>query len=100
MAMGLGLATREEFKYSEGRVEDTSLRTYKVLHFGEEPQYIVDLLETPNLESPYGNRGFSEHGVIAISAAVANALSAATGISLDSLPIYPEKIWKQAGEKI
>ncbi len=34
---GLGLATREEFLYNEkAELQNTSLRTYKLLHFGEQ----------------------------------------------------------------
>ena len=48
MSMGFGLATREEFVYNEnGILRDTSLRTYKLMHFGEQPRYIVDFIETP-----------------------------------------------------
>lgn len=94
MSMGLGLGNREEFIMNGAKVENTSLRNYKVLHIGQEPQYLVDFIETPNIESPYGTRGFSEHSAIGMHAALANALSVAAECELDSIPIYPEKIWK------
>jgi CO/xanthine dehydrogenase Mo-binding subunit len=94
MCMGLGLGTREEFLYdTEGRVLTTSLRTYKVMHIGEEPEYIVEFIETPHEEGPFGARGISEHGIIGIPAALANALSSAAEVDLNYLPITPEKIW-------
>ena len=93
--MGLGLGSREYFNYdADGRVLDTSLRTYKVMHFGENPQYIVDFVETTQGDAPYGERGLAEHGIIGIPAALGNALSLAAEIDLDELPITPEAIWR------
>lgn len=95
MNMGLGLATREEFLYSpQGELRNSSLRTYKVMHFGEQPEYLVEFSETPQLDAPLGARGLAEHGIIAIPAAFANAISLAAENDLDSLPISPEMIWQ------
>lgn len=95
MCMGLGLGSRENFSYdAEGRVLDTSLRTYKVMHFGETPQYLVDYVETPCENAPYGARGLAEHGIIGIPGALGNALSLAAGAELDELPLVPETIWR------
>jgi CO/xanthine dehydrogenase Mo-binding subunit len=95
MSMGIGLATCEEFLYNDsGILENTSLRTYKLIHFGEQPKYIVDFIETPQIDAPFGARGMGEHGILGIPAAFANALSLATGFDFNKLPISPELIWK------
>ncbi len=95
MCMGLGLGSREAFSYdTEGRVLTTSLRTYKVMHLGEEPEYLVEFIETPQIDAPYGARGIAEHGIIGIPAALANALSSAAQVDLNQTPITPEYIWK------
>ncbi|BDR68217.1 aldehyde oxidase [Clostridium tetani] len=95
MSMGLGLATREEFLYNQdGILEDTSLRTYKLIRYGENPDYIVEFMETPQIDAPFGARGMSEHGILGISAAFANAISLAAQDDFDKLPISPESIWK------
>lgn len=101
MNMGLGLSTREEFVYNVvGELENSSLRTYKIMHFGEQPEYIVEFVETPQIDAPFGARGLAEHGIIGIPAAFANAISNATKFEFDSLPISPETIWKvQTGGK-
>jgi CO/xanthine dehydrogenase Mo-binding subunit len=100
MCMGFGLGSREYFQYDPaGKVLDTSLRTYKVMHFGETPEYIVEFVETPFMEGPYGARGLGEHGIVGIPAALANALSAAAEAELDELPVTPEKIWLAKGGK-
>jgi len=96
MCMGLGLGSREYFAYDQlGKVEDTSLRSYKIMHFGQTPQYLVDFVETPQLDAPFFARGIGEHGIIGIPAALANALSLAAQVELDRLPVTPELIWKQ-----
>lgn len=102
MSMGLGLATREEFLYDkDGILENTSLRTYKLIRFGENPDYYVDFVETPQTDAPFGARGLAEHGIIGIPAAFANAISLATNMEFDFIPIYPEKIWeKKTGGKL
>lgn len=98
MCMGLGLGSREAFLYSEtGEVLTTSLRTYKPMRYGENPEYLVEFVETPQLDAPYGARGIAEHGTIGIPAALANALSNAAGIELNELPITPELIWQLKG---
>ncbi|MBM4761870.1 xanthine dehydrogenase family protein molybdopterin-binding subunit [Bacillus sp. B15-48] len=95
MSMGLAWAAREGFYYdSFGRVLNSQLRTYRPLRYGEHPEYIVDFVETPQLDAPYGSRGVGEHGVIGMPAALANALSLAAGVPLNSLPLTPEQIWR------
>lgn len=99
MGMGLGLGSRESLIYDEEqKLKNTSLRTYKVLRIGEEPEYLVDWAETPNLLGPCGARGLAEHGIIGIHAALANALSRAAGVEIDQVPVYPELIWQKVEE--
>lgn len=76
----------------------TSLRTYKVMRIGEQPEYLVDWVQTPNQVKPYGARGLAEHGIVGIHAALVNALSRAAGVELDQIPVYPELIWKKVEE--
>ncbi|MBC8535819.1 xanthine dehydrogenase family protein molybdopterin-binding subunit [Clostridiales bacterium BX7] len=104
MSMGLSLASREMFHYSaDCKNETTSLRTYKLLHFGQEPRYLVGFVETPQQDAPFGCRACSEHGIIGMPAALGNALSRAADVELNALPIQPENIWQavrtQRGEK-
>ncbi|MCR1900125.1 xanthine dehydrogenase family protein molybdopterin-binding subunit [Irregularibacter muris] len=95
MSMGLGLATREEFLYGDsGTLENTSLRTYKVMHFGEQPQYEVEFIETPQIDAPFGARGIGEDGILGIPSAFAHAISKAAEEDFHQLPISPENIWK------
>lgn len=101
MAMGISMASREAFHYDEAGILTTpNLRTYKLLHMGQEPDYRVDFVETPDDAAPYGIRGFSEHGIIGMPAALANALCAAFGLNIASLPLTPEKLWRCAKEGV
>jgi CO/xanthine dehydrogenase Mo-binding subunit len=99
MAMGVSLASREALSYTEqGTPQAPNLRTYKLLHIGQEPDYRVDFIETPETDSPYGVRSYSEHGIIGIPAALGNALSTAFKKELKSLPLTPEQIWRAVKE--
>ncbi|HWP80734.1 MAG TPA: xanthine dehydrogenase family protein molybdopterin-binding subunit [Candidatus Acidoferrum sp.] len=99
MAMGLSMASREAyFYYADGVPQTPNLRTYKLMHIGQEPEYRVGFVETPQEDSPYGVRAYSEHGIIGIPAALANALSAAFGRECSTLPLTPEALWRQSME--
>ncbi|MED3564171.1 xanthine dehydrogenase family protein molybdopterin-binding subunit [Bacillus xiapuensis] len=95
MSMGLAFAGRETFYFDElGRVLNPQLRTYRPLHYGENPEFLVGFVETPQLDGPYGARGVGEHGLMGMPGALGNALSIAAGVSLHHLPLIPELIWK------
>lgn len=95
MAMGISLSSREVYSYDQNGIPMLpNLRTYKLMHLGEEPDYRVGFVETPESQSPYGVRSFAEHGVIGIPAALGNALSTAFGKQLTTLPLTPESIWR------
>lgn len=98
MCMGLSFASREEFRHDPtGFLLNNQFRSYKVMRYGENPEYIVDFVETPRMDSPYGARGLGEQGLIGMPAALANALSLASGIPLNQLPLTTENIWKAKG---
>ncbi len=95
MSMGLSFAGRETFEIDRnGIVRNPQLRIYRPLRFGEHPEYIVDFVETPQLDAPYGARGVGEHGLLGMPAALANSLSLAAGTDLNRLPLIPEMIWR------
>ncbi|NMP23857.1 xanthine dehydrogenase family protein molybdopterin-binding subunit [Sulfobacillus harzensis] len=97
MNMGIGVASREGVHYGpDGEFLNPQFRSYKVMRMGEQPQqYLVEFVETPQMDSPYGARPLGEHAVLAIGAALANALSRAADTPLNTLPITPEMIWKE-----
>ncbi|HEX3046381.1 MAG TPA: molybdopterin cofactor-binding domain-containing protein, partial [Bacillota bacterium] len=95
MSMGLGYGSREALSYSDsGIMQNPQFRTYKPLRYGEVDDFAVEFIETPQLDSPYGERGLGEQGILGIPAAMANALSTAAQVELNELPLVPERIWK------
>lgn len=100
MYLGLSFASSESFHFDEnGVVENADLRTYHMLRYGEQPvEYLVDFIETPFADGPYGARGIGEHGVIGMAPALANGLSEAAQVELNELPLIPELIWKTKKE--
>ncbi|MBS4210272.1 xanthine dehydrogenase family protein molybdopterin-binding subunit [Bacillus sp. FJAT-50079] len=99
MYLGLSFASRESFLFNEeGIVLNPQLRTYPIIRFGEQPEYVVDFIETPTVDGPYGARGIGEYGVIGMPAALANSLSTAAQVELNELPLIPEQIWKTIKE--
>lgn len=95
MDMGLNLGSSEAFIFdNNGKILNKRLRTYSPFRYGDHPQYIVNFIETPHIDSAYGARGLGEHGLIGMPAALSNALSTACEIELNKLPLTPESIWK------
>ena len=96
MYLGLSWASSESFIFDEqGIVQNPQLRSYKILRFGEQPvEYLVDFIQSPDIDGPYGARGIGEYGVIGMAAALANSLSTAAQVELNHLPLIPELIWK------
>ncbi len=95
MSMGIAFGGRETFVFDEyGRVLNPQLRTYRPLRYGEQPNYVVDFIETPHKAAPYGARGAGEHGLLGMPAALGNGLSTAIGRPLHRLPLLPEQLWR------
>lgn len=96
MSMGLSFASRESFLFTgEGIVQNPNFRSYKLIRYGEHPEYLVEFVETPFADGPYGARGIGEYGVIGMPAALANSLSVAVQAELNRLPLVPEYIWRR-----
>lgn len=94
MSMGLSLASREAFLYDKnGIVLNANLRNYRPIRLGEEPEFLVEFIETPEMDGPYGARGLGEHGLIGMPGALINSLSLAAQVDLFKLPLTPELIW-------
>ena len=98
MAMAIGYAASEAFSFDpKARVLNGSLRDFKIMRYGEQPEYFVDFAETPQHDGPYGARGLGEQGILGIPGALSAALSRAIGIQIDALPLTAEAVWRAAG---
>ena len=82
ITFGVSSALREQITVANGRVEQANFDTYALLRIHEAPSIEVHIV--PSNEEP---GGVGEPGTSGAIAAVANAVSAAMGIRLTTLPI-------------
>ncbi len=83
IAYGLSAALHGEITIGKGRVEQHQFKEYPVLRIDDMPQIDVAVVRSPG--APLG--GVGEPGTPPIAPAVANAVFAATGQRLRSLPL-------------
>jgi isoquinoline 1-oxidoreductase subunit beta len=84
---GLTAALYGEITVKQGRVEQANFDTYPMLHLAQTPKISVSIIE--GTEQP---GGIGEPGTPPIAPAVANAVFAATGKRLRSLPIAKQGV--------
>ena len=92
VAQGLGQTLSEEIVYREGRVLNANLTDYKMPTALDVPRVDSIIVEHPGLIGPYGAKGVGEPPNVEPPATVANAIAAAIGVRITSLPITAEKI--------
>ncbi len=83
---GLGAALKEEIHFKDGRIVNPSFSTYEVPRLKEVPKIETVLLDRPDLPS----LGAGETPIIAVAPAIGNALFAATGVRIRSMPLRNE----------
>lgn len=93
--MGIGAALFEEVLIDpeSGHVYNNNLLDYKFPTFMDMPQLHHDFVETFEPTSGYGNKALGEPPVITPPPAIRNALLDATGVSINSLPLSPHKLF-------
>lgn len=92
VAQGLGQTLSEEIVYRDGRVLNANLTDYKMPTSLDVPRIESILVEHPGGVGPFGAKGVGEPPNVEPPAAVANAIAAAGGGRITSLPITAEKI--------
>jgi nicotinate dehydrogenase subunit B len=83
--MGLGGALYEAIDFENGRVVNPRFSQYRVPRFSDTPAIEAVLVDRKDLPSA----GAGETPIVCVAPAVANAICAATGIRLRSLPLVP-----------
>ncbi len=86
--MGLGGALFEAIHFEAGAISNASMAEYRVPHISDVPPVEVVLLDRRDLPSAGGG----ETPILAIAPALANAIFAATGVRLRSLPLVPDGV--------
>jgi len=56
----------------------------------------ITLASHPALSNPLGVKGAGESGILAVAAAIGNAVSAALGVEVTELPLSPSRVWALA----
>ena len=93
VVQGIGWALNEEYIYNDdGTLENASFLDYRIPVASDLPMIDTIVVEVPNPAHPYGVRGVGEVGIVPPLAAVANAISAATGCRMEDLPMSPVRI--------
>lgn len=88
--MGLGGALREEIQFEDGRILNASFAGYDVPRFKDVPRIDVHLISKTDIPSAGGG----ETPIIAVAPAIGNAVFAATGVRLRSMPMRGDALRK------
>jgi aerobic carbon-monoxide dehydrogenase large subunit len=93
VAQGFGAATMEEVVYaSDGQLRSGTFLDYSIPSIGEAPAVEVEHLHTPSTVHELGTKGAGEGGTIGSTAAIANAIADAFGLTDLTLPLSPDRI--------
>ncbi len=93
LAQGIGYALTEEIITEGGRILNPSFRDYKIPTACEmDFPMDLDFVETDDEAGPFGAKGVGEPGLVPTAPAIANAIYDAVGISVNDLPITPQKV--------
>lgn len=82
---GIGGALFEAIEFENGRILNPQFSKYRVPRFSDVPQLETVLLDRKDLPSA----GSGECPIVALAPAISNAIFAATGMRLRSLPMIP-----------
>jgi isoquinoline 1-oxidoreductase len=86
--MGLGYSLAEEVRFRNGEVLDTNFDSYRIPRFSWVPKIEIVLVENPEMPA----LGGGEPPIIAMGAALANAIFDAVGVRVVQLPMTPERV--------
>ena len=101
MVQGLGTALCEGYIYDEqGHLLNPSFTDNKIPTSKDLPDEIECIIvETAQVDGPYGARGVGEHPMISVAPALGNAIRNATGAELTHMPIRSEDVWRAMNSK-
>ena len=96
MLQGLGTAICEGYIYDQqGRLLNPSFTDNKIPTAKDMPLEIeCAVVETPQIDGPYGARGVGEHSMISVAPALGNAIQKATGAEITHMPMRFEDVWR------
>jgi CO/xanthine dehydrogenase Mo-binding subunit len=94
-AQGIGWALNEEYVYgANGRLQNAGFLDYRIPVCSDLPFIDTLILEIPNPHHPYGVRGVGETPIVPPLGAIGNAISHATGVRMNHVPMSPPRVLK------
>jgi CO/xanthine dehydrogenase Mo-binding subunit len=97
---GLGYALHEEISIGEnGRIRQDSLETYRVPLAQDVVPVEISLYEGAPSIGPLGTKGAGEVPILNVAAAIACAVSNATGLRVQEIPLTPPRVLELLLEK-
>ena len=97
--MAGGYALCEDQPMDQGKILNPSLADYKVIRSLDMPETKIIEVDTYEPEGPFGAKEAGEGLTNPTAGAIANAVRNAVGVTVTSLPITPEKIFRAMQEK-
>jgi CO/xanthine dehydrogenase Mo-binding subunit len=100
--MGLGHTLMEHYIFDEeGRIRNLGAIDYRIPTSMDLPRDMrSDSIENADGPGPYGVKGISEGGLLAVSPAVGSAVTEATGLIIRDLPLTPQRVWEAMMERV
>jgi CO/xanthine dehydrogenase Mo-binding subunit len=92
VAMGLGYALWEDFRYHQGQPAQTNFDGYTIPTSLDVPEPEVHVVENPDPLGPFGAKSVGEPVMEVAAPAVANAIANATGQRFYELPLTMEQV--------
>jgi CO/xanthine dehydrogenase Mo-binding subunit len=90
---GLGQAMFETLIYAGEQLATATPMTYRLPLATDLPVRFQSFVEEHGMgPGPFGSKGIGESSILAVAAALANAVEDAVGVRITSLPVTPEKI--------
>ena len=98
IVQGVGTALREEIVHDDdGQLLTGTLMDYGLPTASDVPPLTVEALDYPSTINDLGIKGVGESGIIAPSAAIANAVEdalAERGVEITRVPLLPHGVWE------
>ena len=95
MTQALGYAVCEEMVYDDhGVARERDLRDYHIFRADEMPSLETLFVETFEPSHPFGVKAVAEIPMDGVAPAVGNAILDACGVSVDVIPVTPERLWR------
>jgi CO/xanthine dehydrogenase Mo-binding subunit len=93
--MGVGYALTEDFCQQNGVARTRRFSEYAIPTILDMPGELISVdVEVLDPLGPFGAKGLGETPALATAPAILNAIAAATGARITSLPASPERVWR------